>query len=154
VLIAYFALPLISRTLGSAGRAPTMETHSRVLLVVVSLWLMIRAVRGSSHHHDERDGLAVGFVAGLVPCPLTLFVMVLAMARGVPEAGLTFAVAMMLGVASTLALVALTTVFLREAVVTFSERHGGSVGRISRVLDGVAGLLLLIIAARDLLPGR
>ena len=34
----------------------------------------------------------VGVIAGLVPCPLTLFAMFLALSRGVPEAGLTFAV--------------------------------------------------------------
>jgi nickel/cobalt exporter len=69
VLIAYFALPLISLTLGSVGRAPAMETLSRGLLVLIGLRLVIGAVRGSSHRHEERDGFAVGFVAGLIPCP-------------------------------------------------------------------------------------
>jgi nickel/cobalt exporter len=73
--------------------------------------------------------------------------MVLATARGVPEAGLTFAGAMLLGVASTLTLVALAAVLLRQAVSTLLERHGSSVVSISRVLDGCAGLILLVIAA-------
>jgi nickel/cobalt exporter len=48
----------------------------------------------------------VGVIAGLVPCPLTLFAIFFALSRGVPEAGLTFAVAMMLGVGLTLGAVA------------------------------------------------
>ncbi|WP_425459635.1 hypothetical protein [Hankyongella ginsenosidimutans] len=35
-------------------------------------------------------------MAGLIPCPLTLFVMTFALSRGVPEAGVAFAGVMML----------------------------------------------------------
>ena len=143
VLIALFAQPLVSRTLGSVGRAPSLEALSRGGLAVIGLWLLIRAVRGGGHHHDEREGMMVGVVAGLVPCPLTLFAMVLALGRGVPEAGLTFALAMVLGVGLTLAVVALLAVFARAWVVAVSSRHGASIAQLSRVLDGVAGALLL-----------
>ncbi len=40
------------------------------------------------HVHGEREGVAVGFMAGLISCPLTLFVMTFAISRGVPEAGI------------------------------------------------------------------
>ena len=66
---------------------------SRGLLIAIGLWLLVGALRHRPHAHGE--GFAVGFVAGLAPCPLTLFAMVLALARGVPEAGLAFAAAMM-----------------------------------------------------------
>lgn len=63
-------------------------------------------------------------MAGLVPCPLTLFAMFYALARGVPEAGLMFAVAMMLRILATLAVVALLTVFMRDALIGFMTRAG------------------------------
>ena len=85
----------------------------------------------------------VGVVAGLVPCPLTLFAMVLALGRGVPEAGLIFALAIVLGVGLTLAAVAVLAVFARSWVVAVSARRGASIAQLSRVLDGVAGTLLL-----------
>src|SRR6478672_8217526 len=96
VLLAFVAVSLVTRTLGGVGRAPTLEVLSRGLLVAIGVWLIVRAWRGSGHAHGE--GLAVGVVAGLVPCPLTLFAMFFALSRGVPEAGLIFAVAMMLGI--------------------------------------------------------
>src|SRR5215213_4331130 len=146
VLIALLALPLVSSALGSIGRAPILEGLSRGLLAVIGLWLVIRAVRGHVHHrHDERDGIMVGVVAGLVPCPLTLFAMVLALARGVPEAGLTFAVAMTLGVGLTLCAVATLTVLARGWVVALSARHGASMAGLARMFDGLAGVLLLSI---------
>ena len=143
VLIAVTAAPLITRTLGGVGRAPALELLSRGLLVAIGLWLIVRAWRGRSHPHGE--GVVVGFVAGLVPCPLTLFAMLFAMSRGVIEAGLVFAAAMMLGVLLTLTLVALLTVFVRDRLVAFSARHGASLEKSARLLDAVSGLLLVAL---------
>ncbi|TIS73155.1 MAG: hypothetical protein E5W94_28800 [Mesorhizobium sp.] len=52
------------------------------------------------------EGEAVGVMSGLIPCPLALFVTTFAMSRGVPGAGVLFAVTMMAGVALTLSRVA------------------------------------------------
>ena len=82
-----------------------------------------------------------------MPCPLTLFAMFLALSKNVLAAGLTFAFAMMVGVALTLAGVATATVLARERVLAFSARHGASVERVSRGLDLAAGGLLLGIGA-------
>ena len=148
VALALLAAPLVTRTLGGVGRAPTLETISRGLLLAIGVWLIVRALRGRAHPHGE--GLMVGFVAGLVPCPLTLFAMFFALSRGVPEAGMLFAVAMMLGVLTTLAAVALLTVFMRDQLVNFTANHGASLQKIMRGLDVVAGALLIVLAAREL----
>jgi nickel/cobalt transporter (NicO) family protein len=148
VVIALTAAPLITRTLGGVGRAPALELVSRGLLVGIGVWLILRAWRGRAHAHGE--GLALGFVAGLIPCPLTLFAMLFSMSRGVIEAGLVFAAAMMLGVLFTLTLVALLTMFLREQLIEFTTRHGASVQRLTRTLDGLSGLLLVALSAATL----
>ena len=148
VVLALLAIPLVTRTLGGVGRAPSLEFLSRGLLMVIGLWLVIRAFRGPNHQH--REGLAVGFVAGLVPCPLTLFAMFYALGRGVPEAGLTFALAMMLGVAATLCAVAILTVLARSFVERVITRHGTSLRTFGRVLDGLAGGLLIALGGYEL----
>ena len=148
VLIAVLALPLVRRTLVGAGEAPAAEYLSRGLLIAIGLWLILRAWRGRSHLHGE--GLAVGFVAGLVPCPLTLIVMFYALRRGVPEAGLTFAAAMAVGVLATLASVALVTILARGWAVRLMERFGASAQTLGRVLDAVAGCLVIMLAGREL----
>lgn len=148
VLIAITAASLITRTLGGVGRAPALELLSRGLLIAIGLWLIARAWRGRSHPHGE--GMTVGFVAGLVPCPLTLFAMLFAMSRGVIEAGLVFAAAMMLGVLVTLALVALVTVFFRDRLVELTIRRGASLQKLSRILDAFSGLLLIVLSTATL----
>jgi oligopeptide transport system permease protein len=100
--------------------------------------------------YGGRISLMVGFVAGLVPCPLTLFAMFFALSRGVPEAGILFAAAMMLGVLATLASVVLVTIVMRDRLVGLAARHGASLQKVSRALDGAAGALLVAIAAREL----
>jgi ABC-type nickel/cobalt efflux system permease component RcnA len=96
VLMALFSLPLVSVMLGSAGSAPLLEDVSRGLLGAIGVWMLWSALF-RPHHHGEGESIAVGFMAGLIPCPLTLFVMTFAMTRGVPEAGILFAIVMMTG---------------------------------------------------------
>ncbi len=115
VLVVVLALPLVSLAFGEVGRAQVLEDVSRGLLGVVGLWLLFAATRGHSarKHHE---GAAFGFFAGLIPCPLTLFVMTFASARGVPEAGLAFAAMMLIGVAAVLTSVAAVAVFARAGL--------------------------------------
>lgn len=152
VVIALFAAELLTRTLVGAGRAPAVEDLSRGLLVLIGIWFVVRAVRGSAGRtHGEREGVAVGVIAGLIPCPLTLFVMVLALSRGVPEAGLAFALAMMIGVGLTLGVVALLAVAGRGVLTAAMERFGTSISVVSRTLDALAGSLLIVFGLRELL---
>lgn len=151
VLIALLSLPLVSIALGSVGRAPLLEDLSRGLLGVIGLWMLWRAFRRTDQFHDAREGAAVGFMAGLIPCPLTLFVMTFATARGVPEAGIAFAVAMMAGVAATLSLVAVTAVFFRQRVARLLETRPTLIAAFARTIEVVAGIVLVAIALREIL---
>lgn len=151
VLIALLSLPLVSIALGSVGRAPLLEDLSRGLLGVIGLWMLWRAFSRTGHIHDAREGAAVGFTAGLIPCPLTLFVMTFAITRGVPEAGIAFAVAMMAGVAATLSLVAVTAVFLRRQVTRLLEMRPRLIAAFTRTIEAVAGFVLVAVALREIL---
>ena len=149
VLLALVGAPLLARTIAGAGRSDLLEDVSRGLIAAIGLWLVIRAIRGARHVHGE--GAVVGFVAGLVPCPLTLFAMVLAISRGIPEAGIAFALAMLIGIALTLSVVAAATTLARDRAAIFMERYGTSVMRVSRILDAVAGVLLVAIGMAQFL---
>ena len=150
VLIALFAVQLMTRTLGGAGRAPLAEDVSRGLLVLIGLWFVIRALRGPTHH-PAQEGVAVGIIAGLIPCPLTLFVMVTALSRGVPAAGLAFAASMFLGIAFTLGAVAALAVYGRNVLEHLMTRHGVAMMTVARIMDAGGGLLLVLFGTQELL---
>jgi ABC-type nickel/cobalt efflux system permease component RcnA len=149
VLLALVGSALVTRTIVGAGQAPALEMASRLLLVAIGLWLVASAIWHRPHLHGE--GVAAGFFAGLVPCPLTLFIMVFAVSHGVPEAGLVFAVAMLVGVGGILVIVALVSAFASHAILKMLDLHGQSVQRFARMLHILAGLTLVALAATELL---
>ena len=148
VLLALVTNSLVTRSLVGAGRAPSIEWTSRLILVAIGLWLIFRAIRAKPHVHGE--GIATGFIAGLIPCPLTLFVMTLALSRGAPEAGLAFSVSMLLGVAAILGAVAVVSAVARNTLAHVFEHHGTAIARVSRVMDALAGAALTSIALFEL----
>jgi nickel/cobalt exporter len=145
VLIALLSLPLVSVALGSVGRAPLLEVVSRGLLGVIGLWMLSQGLRGTGHAHGQ--GMAAGFAAGLIPCPLTLFVMTFAISRGVPEAGVAFAAVMMIGVALVLGTVALAAVQFRQQLLRLLATRPRAVDAVTRSIQVLAGLVLVIVAA-------
>ena len=146
VLLALVGAPLLTRTFGLFGRAPALERASQVLLVGLGVWILVRALRGRSHAHDQRDGLLVGVSAGLVPCPLTLFAMLLAIGRGVPEAGLTFALAMAGGVGFTLGTVALAALAAGRWLQKRLDEHRAHLQAATCALDVASGVALVGLA--------
>lgn len=150
VLIAVFSLPLVSVMLGRAGTAPLLEDISRGLLGLIGAWMIWSALFRPAHVHGEREGVAVGFMAGLIPCPLTLFVMTFSMSKGVPEAGILFAIVMMTGVALTLCSVAIATVFFRKRVESLWATRHHELIRLSKIVEVIAGAILFTIAVREI----
>jgi nickel/cobalt exporter len=144
VLIALLSLPLVSVALGSVGRAPLLEDISRGLLGVIGLWMLWQGLRGTGHAHAQ--GMATGLAAGLIPCPLTLFVMTFAISRGVPEAGVAFAAVMMIGVALVLGTVALAAVLFRRQLLRLLATRPRAVDAVTRAIQITAGLVLVAVA--------
>lgn len=97
------------------------------------------------------EGEAVGVMAGLIPCPLALFVTTFAMSRGVPGAGVLFAVTMMAGVALTLSRGAVLSILFRQRLVGFIA--GKPLKTISRTIEGAAGLALAGVAVWQIMAG-
>lgn len=152
LLIVLLSLPLVRFGLGSeAGRAPALELLSRALLAAVGFWMLWRAIKGAGHDRVSQGSASVGFMAGLIPCPLTLFVMTLAVTRGVPEAGAAFAVATMTGVALTMAAVALASLGFRNGVLLSLAERPRLLSSAVRLLQALGGLALITLAATTLL---
>ncbi len=67
-----------------------------------------------------------------VPYPLTLFTMTYAASRGVPEAGLMFALAMLIGVGLVFSVTAFGAVSMRQTLTRFIARHGTKLQSLTR----------------------
>src|SRR6266571_1170372 len=121
VVLVLAGFTAIRATLGGVGRAPAFELASAVLVMAVGVWLLVAALRRHDAHPPGRGPL-VALATGLVPCPLTTFIMVYSAANGIVGAGLLIAIAMAAGMVVTIFLFAGSTILLRERALHFFER--------------------------------
>ena len=72
-----------------------------MLIAVIGAFLLWRSLI-RDHHAHSKDGKALAFVTGMIPCPLTTFIMSYALARGMLGAGLAVTAAMTVGMIATI----------------------------------------------------
>ena len=94
LVLAGFAV--ISRAFAQGGPTPQFEFASGAMVALIGAFLFWRSTR-SDHETHERDGRTLAFVTGMIPCPLTTFIMSYALARGLVGAGLAVTATMALG---------------------------------------------------------
>jgi ABC-type nickel/cobalt efflux system permease component RcnA len=141
LVLAGFAV--ISRAFAYGGRTPQFETASGVLITLIGAFLLWRSLR-TDHHADTKDGKTLAFVTGMIPCPLTTFIMSYALARGMLAAGLAVTAAMTVGMIATIGGVALAAAFARDRFMGLLDRTEGWRHRVGTVLE-VAGSVMVLV---------
>jgi len=141
LVLAGFAV--ISRAFAQGGRTPQFETASGAMVALIGAFLLWRSTR-DDHHMHERDGRTLAFVTGMIPCPLTTFIMSYALARGLLGAGLAVTAAMALGMIATIGGIALAAAFARDRFIgllalTESWRH-----RVGMTLE-IGGSMMVLM---------
>ena len=129
-------------TLGGVGRAPVFEAASAILVTAIGVWLLVRALH-HSHPHTEAESRTLAFATGLVPCPLTTFIMVYATANGIVAAGLLLTAAMAVGMIATILVFVGCTIVLRERALRFLMRTGPWRERVGRVLESASAFAVI-----------
>jgi len=142
LVLAGFAV--ISRAFAYGGRTPQFETASGVLIILIGAFLLWRASVRRDHAHAT-NGRMLALVTGLVPCPLTTFILSFAIARGLLAAGLAVTAAMALGMVVTIATVAVIATLSRERLLAFFSRTEGLREGLGRVLEVGGAVLVLLL---------
>lgn len=150
LVLAGFAV--ISRAFAQGVRTPQFEAASGVLIALIGAFLLWRSLK-NDHHVHGKDGKTLAFVTGVIPCPLTTFIMSYALARGMLAAGLAVTAAMTLGMIATVGGIALAAAFARDRFMGFLARtenlrhHAGTALEIgSSVMVLVFGLWMVFRA--------
>src|SRR6185503_6665315 len=103
---------VISRAFAYGGRTPQFEAASGVLIILIGAYLLWASL---THRHGvSPKGRSLALATGMIPCPLTTFVLSYALARGILPSGLLVAAAMTVGMIATIGGVALTAAFARD----------------------------------------
>lgn len=153
IVLVLAGVAVISRTAAMGGRAPAFETISAVLIIGIGAWLLMRSLRMHAHG-GKREGKTLAVAAGLIPCPLTTFILVYAISRGQLAAGLAAVGGLLAGIMTTLVVVAVTAISAREALVPLfakTERARFGLGKGLEVASAAGVLVLgLIMLVRGL----
>ncbi|MFH1428543.1 MAG: hypothetical protein ABIH39_02255 [Candidatus Margulisiibacteriota bacterium] len=123
---------------------------SGVLITMIGCWLLFKKVvtRGNQcceHDHSiKADIHGIGIAAGMVPCPIALTVMLIAIAYNMFFIGLVSVIAMSLGMAFLLWLVGLLVI---KAHQTLSDKDTESPGflLLSRFFSYGSNILIILI---------
>ena len=141
---------VISRVFAYGGRTPQFEAASGVLVILIGAYLLWVSL---THRHDATPkGRSLALATGMIPCPLTTFVLSYALARGVLASGLLVTGAMAVGMVVTIGGVALMAAFARDRLVVLLARTEGWRHRAGMVLE-VGGATLVILLGVSTLIG-
>lgn len=150
VIIVLTGAAILQRTLVGAGRAPMLERSSQILIALVGLWLLWRAFRPHQHDHG-RSGPALAVVGGLIPCPLTTFIMSYAVANGLLLAGLILSATFASGMIVTVALFPLAAILFRTRLIALMSRTDGMRQRLGQALEIAAALAVIALGVWPLI---
>lgn len=143
ILLVLAGFAVISRAFAVGGRTPQFETASGVLIVLIGAFLLWRSAVTRSRAQSS-NGRTLAFVTGLIPCPLTTFILSFALTRGLLAAGLAVTAAMAAGMVVTIATVAVIATVFRERLLSFLARTEGWRAGLGRGLE-IGGSLLVLL---------
>jgi nickel/cobalt exporter len=147
LVIAGYAV--ISRAFAYGGRTPQFEAASGVLITLIGACLLWTSL---THRHDAAPkGRLLALATGMIPCPLTTFVLSYALARGVLASGLLVTAAMTVGMIATIGGIALIAAFSRDRLVRLLDRTEGLRHRTGMVLETGSAVLVLLLGVSTLL---
>jgi ABC-type nickel/cobalt efflux system permease component RcnA len=143
VLLVLAGFAVISKVFAYGGRTPQFETASGALIVAIGAFLLWRSLRSGHDAPTKRNGRTLALVTGMIPCPLTTFIMSYALARGILGAGLLVTAAMTAGMIAAIGGIALAASLARSRFMNLLSRTEGLRYRLGQALE-IGGALAVI----------
>ena len=151
IILVLSGAAILRKTLVGAGRAPALEQFSNGLIVAIGLWLLWRAFR-PHQHGPASSGPLLAFVGGLVPCPLTTFIMSYAVVNGLVGWGLLLSAAFASGMIVTVAVLPSLAVLLRLRSFRMMALAGPILQRTRRWIEAAAAIAIIALGLWPMLP--
>ena len=142
VVLVLAGFAVISRAFAYGGKTPQFEAASGILIVLIGAFLLWRSL-ADRHDATRTDGKTLAFVTGMIPCPLTTFVLSYALARGVLAAGLLVTAAMTVGMIAAIGGIAVMAALARTRFMALLSRTERLRHRLGRALEVFGSLAVL-----------
>jgi nickel/cobalt exporter len=120
----------------------TLVGYGLILIAgAIMIFQSVRLSTGEGHPHVLTAGI------GILPCPLTITVLGFAWAQGAGPMVAVVLLALAAGIAFTIGTVALLAIFGRRLLAQILVDRISSLERFAHILQGVAGMIIVVIAA-------
>jgi nickel/cobalt exporter len=124
--------------------SPTFTVIGYGFILMAGALMLFQSLKAMPHDHHGAHALTAGI--GLLPCPLTISVLGFAWLQGSAAMVGLVLVALALGIATTIGIVALAAIMARSMLGTILVDRWPHLERAARVLQGVAGTAIVVIA--------
>jgi nickel/cobalt transporter (NicO) family protein len=144
VVLVLAGITVIRASLGRSRETAALEIASAALIGAIGVWLLWRALR--PHRHERlSSGRVLALATGLVPCPLTTFIMTYAVVNENVVLGLIVVLAMAIGMVATIGGFAAAAALARERFAAFLERSRSTRLRVGQALEILGALGIIAI---------
>lgn len=149
-VLSGFAVFLVLRfVIGQAhsitGRgSPTFTVLGYGLIILAGAVMLLQSLRPPTGAHALTGGI------GLLPCPLTISVLGFAWVQGTAMMVAVVLVALALGIATTIGIVAVVTILARHTLGQALAHRLPQLERGARILQGIAGGAIILIGLMTL----
>lgn len=153
-VLSGFAVFLVLRfVIGQAhsitGRgSPTFTVLGYGLIILAGAVMLLQSLRPPTGGHDGAHALTGGI--GLLPCSLTISVLGFAWVQGTAMMVAVVLVALALGIATTIGIVAVVTILARHTLGQALAHRLPQLERGARILQGIAGGAIILIGLMTL----
>jgi ABC-type nickel/cobalt efflux system permease component RcnA len=140
---------ILAKAPSITGRgAPAFTVFGYGLIFVAGALMLLQSLKTMPDDHHGAHALTAGI--GLLPCPLTISVLGFAWLQGSAAMVGLVLVALAFGIATTIGIVALAAITARNMLGTILIDRLPQLERAGRVLQGVAGTAVVLIACAAL----
>lgn len=144
---------VIAQPPSMTGRAsPAFTAAGYAFIAVAGVLMLVQSLRvGHTHAHD---GKALTAGIGLLPCPLTISVLGFAWIQSNAAMVGVVLISLALGIATTIGLVALAAILVRERLGAAMLDRLPRLERIGRTIQGIAGAVIVALSVYALITLR
>jgi nickel/cobalt transporter (NicO) family protein len=163
VYSVYYLLRMsLSRTIGDIGSVLSIVGYGSLVLIGTIMLVTHIASHRRSVPHDHADPSTIGrnsrgLVAtaisiGIIPCPISMAVMIFSLAADAPWLGIYLSFFLSIGTAATLTVFAFVAIVLKQQILSRIDRSRRSTERAHHAVE-IGGALLFVLCGIVLLLG-
>lgn len=149
--LLFFVLTSIKGMFRIKMQSYFMAASGLLILIIGILFLFLKIFRKNPKNNIEekhsKNGnlILIGVSAGIVPCPASLMIMLLALSKNIICIGLTSVLSISLGMFFLLTIIGVISIKSRDGIIFFSDKTLKKSKLISIILEYFSIVLIIII---------